>query len=366
MIEPDDLWWNAVKDRDATFDGALFYGVVTTGIYCRPGCPSRRPKRENVRFFADTASARRAGLRACKRCHPDAAVTGNVATRLVVGACDRLSHQDPLPAPAAFATLSGCSDRTLRRAFKDVLGVTPGQYLQALKAQRLRSALRNGALRGGALRGGALRGGARITDALYSAGYGSSGRAYENTARLGMRPSNYASGGAGLRIEYAVRKTAAGWLLAAASANGLCCVRFGESRAALRSTLTEEFPAASLNESSNEWIEALFDFADGLADWRVLPIDVRGTAFQEKVWQALREIPTGQTRTYAQVAQAIGLPSSVRAVANACGTNPVALAVPCHRVVPKAGGIGGYRWGAATKRALLEHEQVRCIGERVI
>ena len=175
MIEPDEVWWNAIRDRDAAFDGALFYGVLTTGVYCRPGCPSRRPKRENVRFFPDAASAQRAGLRACKRCRPDtAATTGDGATRLVVGACDRLSNQDPLPTPSAFATLSGCSDRTLRRAFKDVLGITPGQYLQALKTQRLRGALRNGE---------------RITDALYSAGYGSSGRAYENTARLGMRPS---------------------------------------------------------------------------------------------------------------------------------------------------------------------------------
>ena len=344
MIEPDEMWWNAIRDRDAAFDGALFYGVVTTGVYCRPGCPSRRPKRENVRFFPDAASAQHAGLRACKRCRPDAAAAGDGATRLVVGACDRLANQDPLPTPAAFATLTGCSDRTLRRAFKDVLGITPGQYLQALKTQRLR---------------GALRGGERITDALYSAGYGSSGRAYENTARLGMRPSRYTAGGAGIRIEYAMRETAAGWLLAAASANGLCCVRFGESRAALRSTLAEEFPAASLTEAPNEWTEALFDFADGRADWRVLPIDVRGTAFQEKVWRALRKIPQGQTRSYAQVAQAIGLPSSVRAVANACAANPVALAVPCHRVVPKSGGIGGYRWGVATKQALLERELVK-------
>ena len=342
MIEPDEVWWNAVRDRDAVFDGVLFYGVVTTGVYCRPGCPSRRPNPENVRFYADVTSAQRAGLRACKRCRPDAAAPGNDAARLVIGVCERLSKQDPLPAPAAIAACAGCSDRTLRRVFKDVLGVTPGQYLQALKVRRLR---------------GALRGGQRITDALYSAGYGSSGRAYENTARLGMRPSVYAAGGAGARIEYATRRTSAGWLLAATSADGVCCVRFGDSRAALREILSAEFPAAALNETPNEWIEALFDFADGRSDWRALPIDVRGTAFQEKVWQGLREIPVGETRTYAQVAQAIGLPRSVRAVANACAANPVALAVPCHRVVPKAGGIGGYRWGVETKRKLLTIER---------
>ena len=335
MIEPDEVWWNAIErsrrgvrrrvvlrrrdDRRVLPAGvsepsaqarerALFPGHgerAARGIARVQALPTRTPRRPAT-SPRDSWSAR------------------------AIGSC----NQDPLPTPAAFATLSGCSDRTLRRAFKDVLGITPGQYLQALKTQRLRGALRNGE---------------RITDALYSAGYGSSGRAYENTARLGMRPSSYTAGGAGIRIEYAMRETAAGWLLAAASASGLCCVRFGESRAALRSTLAEEFPAASLIEAPNEWIEALFDFADGRADWRVLPIDVRGTAFQEKVWRALRKIPSGQTRTYAQVAQAIGLPNSVRAVANACAANPVALAVPCHRVVPKAGGIGGYRWGATTQ-----------------
>ncbi|MCX7064149.1 MAG: methylated-DNA--[protein]-cysteine S-methyltransferase [Proteobacteria bacterium] len=342
MIDPDDVWWNAIRDRDAAFDGALFYGVVTTGVYCRPGCPSRRPKRENVRFYPDATSAERAGLRPCKRCRPDNFAAGNDSAQLVIGACIQLISMDPLPKPSAMARLAGVSDRTLRRAFNELLGITPGQYLQALKSQRLRDGLRKGE---------------RVTDAFYSAGFSSSSRAYANTGRLGMQPSAYAAGGAGIRIEFVTRRTQLGWLLAASTERGLCWVRFGETRDALVVLFEEEFSGASRIETANEWIEALFDFADHRSEWRVLPIDVRGTAFQERVWQALREIPPGQVATYSDVAHAIGVPQSVRAVANACGANPVALAVPCHRVVPKSGGIGGYRWGTATKGRLLAIEQ---------
>jgi AraC family transcriptional regulator of adaptative response/methylated-DNA-[protein]-cysteine methyltransferase len=344
MIEPDEVWWNAIRDRDAAFDGALFYGVVTTGVYCRPGCPSRRPKRENVRFYPDAPSAERAGLRPCKRCRPETVAAGSDTAQLVIGACHRLADQDPLPKPSVLATLAGVSDRTLRRAFNELLGVTPGQYLQALKTQRLR---------------GALKKCERVTDAVYSAGFSSSSRAHANAGRLGMQQSDYAAGGAGIRIEFMTRRTQLGWLVVASTERGLCCVRFGESRDALVTLLDTEFPAAARTEKANEWIEALFDFADRRSDWRILPLDIRGTAFQERVWQALREIPSGQVATYSDVAQAIGMPRSVRAVANACAANPVAVAVPCHRVVPKAGGIGGYRWGMQTKRRLLEIEQRR-------
>jgi len=344
MIEPDEVCWNAIRDRDAAFDGALFYGVVTTGVYCRPGCPSRRPKRENVRFYRDATSAERAGLRPCKRCRPETVAADNHTAQLVIGACTQLINKDPMPKPSAMARLAGVSDRTLRRAFNELLGVTPGQYLQALKTQRLRGALRNTE---------------RVTDAVYSAGFSSSSRAYANTGRLGMQPSDYAAGGAGIRIEFVARRTQLGWLLAASTERGLCCVRFGDSRDVLVTLLGNEFPRASRVETANEWIEALFDFADHRSDWRILPVDIRGTVFQERVWQALREIPSGQVATYSEVAHAMGMPRSVRAVANACAANPVALAVPCHRVVPKAGGIGGYRWGTSTKRRLLEIERGR-------
>jgi AraC family transcriptional regulator, regulatory protein of adaptative response / methylated-DNA-[protein]-cysteine methyltransferase len=342
MIEPDEIWWNAIRERDAAFAGALFYGVVTTGIYCRPGCPSRRPNRANVRFFPDANSAERAGLRPCKRCRPETATTGSDAARLVVRCCDALAQLDPLPPPARLARDAGVSERTLRRDFNALLGISPGRYLQALKAQRLRAALRNGE---------------RVTDAVYSAGYGSSGRAYENApGRLGMTPSDYAASGAGVAIDYCVRNTRLGWLLVAATERGLCFARFGSSRRILLEQFKAEFAAATVREAANDWIEALLDFADGQVRWRVLPVDIRGTAFQERVWRALRDIPAGQTRTYADVAAAIGAPKSVRAVANACGANPVAVAVPCHRVLPKAGGVGGYRWGTATKQRLLESE----------
>ena len=342
MIEPSELLWNVIRDRDAAFEGALYYGVVTTGIYCHPGCPSRRPNRENVCFFTDARSAERAGLRPCKRCRPEKMDACSDAARLVINCCNALTQVEVLPKPTELAGDAGVSERTLRRDFKELLGIAPGQYLHALKAGRLRHALRNGE---------------RITDAVYSAGYGSSGRAYENApGRLGMPPSAYAANGAGVTIDYSVRKTQLGWLLVAATERGLCCARFGTSRASLLEELAAEFSAARSRETANAWIEALLDFADSQTQWRMLPVDVRGTAFQELVWRALRDIPAGQTRTYAEVAAAIGAPRSVRAVANACGANPVALAVPCHRVLPKAGGVGGYRWGTKTKQRLLEIE----------
>jgi AraC family transcriptional regulator of adaptative response/methylated-DNA-[protein]-cysteine methyltransferase len=342
-MEPNDVLWQALHNRDAAFEGALFYGVLTTGIYCRPGCPARRPNRENVRFFADAESAERAGLRACKRCRPEAAGPASAAARIVINCCRFLDGADPLPTLAAAAQQMGTSARTLRRDFNTLLGIAPGQYVQALKAQRLR---------------GALRSGARVTDAVYQAGYGSTGRAYENApGRLGMAPSTYALGGTGETIDYGIRNTRLGWLLVAATARGLCCARFGPSRGALLCEFDAEFARAKRCESTNDWVEALFDFADSRCEWRELPLDIRGSAFQERVWRALRAIPAGQTRTYSEVAQAIGAPRSVRAVANACGANPVALAIPCHRVLPRTGGVGGYRWGAATKQQLLAAEQ---------
>ncbi len=342
MIEPNEVLWQALHNRDAAFEGALFYGVLTTGIYCRPGCPARRPNRENVRFFSDTQSAERAGLRACKRCRPEAHSVASDAARIVIDCCNSMAEAQPSRTLAELARDAHVSERTLRRDFKMLLGIAPGQYLQAVKAARLR---------------GALRGGARVTDAVYEAGYGSAGRAYENApGRLGMAPSTYAGAGAGECIDFAIRNTRLGWLLVAATSRGLCCARFGSSRSSLIAGFDAEFARAECRESDNAWIEALFEFADSRAEWRELPVDIRGSAFQERVWRALRDIPAGQTRTYSEVAQAIGAPRSVRAVANACGANPVAIAVPCHRVLPKSGGVGGYRWGAATKKKLLVAE----------
>lgn len=338
----DDVFWNAVAERDMRFDGILYYGVVTTGVYCRPGCPSRRPRRDNVRFFVTPREAELAGLRPCKRCRPDSAEQPVGVAAQVLAAC-RVAMTE---CDATLASVCGAlklSDRTLRRSFNEILGISPTEFLAAARVERLKQSLRRHD---------------RVTDAGYAAGFGSSSRLYERSVeKLGMTPGAYAHGGAGQRVRFAVAETALGWLAVAATDRGLCFARFGTSARALEQELRQTFPQARLDAAEGDaWIRALFEIADAPASWRALPVDIHGTTFQAKVWRALKEIPPGEQRTYAQVAAAIGSPKSTRAVANACAANPVALAVPCHRVVPKSGGTGGYRWGADRKRRLLAAE----------
>ena len=331
-----------MEARDGRLAGVFVYAVRSTGVYCRPGCGARRPLRRNVEFFATPAEAMGAGYRACRRCCPERDRVIDPAVAAVIAVCRRLEHPDPARDLAAMAAGLGWSERHLRRRFSEVVGVPIGSYLRAQQAQRAR---------------GALRTGMPVTDAAFEAGYGSSRAFYEHGAtRLGMTPARYRSGGAGERIGYTSMVTPIGVVVAASTARGVCAVRVGSNEAALVVEIAAEFPKALVERDD----EGLGDVAVILAgavrgddDATVLPVDLQGTAFQVRVWEALRAIPSGQTRSYTEVAADIGVPTAVRAVAGACAANPAALVVPSHRVVRQDGSLGGYRWGTATKQALL-------------
>ena len=341
--------WRAVEARDERLAGVFVYAVRSTGVYCRPGCGARRPLRRNVEFFATAAEAISAGYRACRRCCPERDRVSDPAVAAVIAVCRWLEHPDPDRDLAAMAAGLGWSERHLRRRFSEVVGVPVGSYLRAQRAERVRAALRAGML---------------VTDAAFEAGYGSSRAFYEHGAtRLGMTPARYRSGGAGVRIGYTSMVTPIGVVAAASTARGVCAVRVGPDEAALVAEIAAEFPEALVERDD----DGLGDLAVVLAgavrgddDATVLPADLQGTAFQVRVWEALRAIPAGQTRTYAEVAAEIGAPRAVRAVAGACAANPAALVVPCHRVVRQDGSLGGYRWGVAAKQALLGIEAASC------
>jgi AraC family transcriptional regulator of adaptative response/methylated-DNA-[protein]-cysteine methyltransferase len=323
--------------------------VTSTGIYCRPSCPSRRPRRDRVVFFDAADAARAAGFRACKRCNPDSiAAAADPWVEKIRRACVYLSNVDGHPALATLARRLGGSPYHLQRNFKRLVGVTPREYAEACRLGKVKRQ---------------LRGGRDVTGAIFEAGYASSSRFYERAVpKLGMAPSVYRRGGAGTTIRYAIvatPSTSLGRLLVGATDRGVCAVAMGASDAELAAVLSREYPAATIvNDAGalSEWSRAIVAHLAGRRPRLDLPLDVQATAFQWQVWQALAAIPYGETRTYAEVAAAIGRPRAVRAVARACATNPVALAVPCHRVVPAAGGEGGYRWGAERKKALLARE----------
>jgi AraC family transcriptional regulator of adaptative response/methylated-DNA-[protein]-cysteine methyltransferase len=337
-----DARWLAVQGRDVRADGRFVYAVRSTGIYCRPSCPSRRPRPDRVAFFPTPDAAEQAGFRACRRCDPRA---GQSASAQKV---DRVrlwidSHPDLRPSLARLARVAGVSPWHLQRTFKRLLGVTPAQYARAGRATRLKRELKRGP----------------VTDAIYAAGFGSPSRVYEDGGVLGMTPRAYGTGGRGERIRFTTVTTPLGTLLVAATDRGVCRVALGEEPGQLERDLRDEFPAADVRRDRaglKAAGAALRAAAAGLPVPSPLPLDVRGTAFQRQVWRALRQIPIGKTRTYAEVAREIGRPGAARAVARACATNPVALAVPCHRVVPAAGGEGGYRWGSERKKKLLAEE----------
>jgi AraC family transcriptional regulator, regulatory protein of adaptative response / methylated-DNA-[protein]-cysteine methyltransferase len=336
----EDQAWAAVLARDPAADAELVYAVTTTGVFCRPTCPSRRPDRENVRFFADAGMAASAGFRPCRRCRPtqqhsDAALIASVSARL------RSDRQVTL---RELGRLTGRSPFTLTRMFKRVLGVTPAQYQRQHRAASFRRELAHGA--------------ARVTDAVYDAGFSGPGRAYENT-QLGMAPGAYRAGAPNARIGYATAECALGRILIAATERGLCSVILGASDEYLLGELREQFPAAQIAaEPSLEAVlaQVLTQFTGHPATLD-LPLDLRATGFQMRVWEALRRIPRGETRTYSQLAQAIGSPKAVRAVGRACATNPVAVVVPCHRAIGSSGKLTGYRWGIERKEKLLALEK---------
>ncbi|MGI8684644.1 MAG: bifunctional DNA-binding transcriptional regulator/O6-methylguanine-DNA methyltransferase Ada, partial [Acidimicrobiales bacterium] len=343
--------WGAVVAHDAGADGAFVYAVRSTGVYCRPSCPSRRPLRRNVEFFDAPAEAEAGGYRPCLRCGGQAgsgAPTGRAA-RAVAEACRLLDGADEAPRLSDLARSVGLSPYYLQRSFKRLVGSTPRQYAAASRLERAKAGMRNGS---------------GVTASLFDAGYGSTRAFYEDaTGALGMPPATYRRGGAAQDIAYTTVPSPLGALLVAATEHGVCAVRFVEAgdRAGVEEVLRAEFPAASLTRDDDglrATAARVVEAAGGRgADDLALPLDVRATAFQLRVWRALREIPRGETRSYTEVARSIGQPRAVRAVASACAANPVALVVPCHRVVAAGGGLAGYRWGVERKRALLEAER---------
>jgi AraC family transcriptional regulator of adaptative response/methylated-DNA-[protein]-cysteine methyltransferase len=338
----EERLWQAVETRDTRWDGKFVFAVKSTGVYCRPSCPARRPRREQVRYFAVPDAAERAGFRPCRRCHPredpGVAVVERACRRLEAGADGRL-RLDRL------AGELGVTSQRLARLFRRHLGITPQQYVQARRIEAFRSEVRNGR---------------SIASALYQAGYGSGSRLYERApAELGMTPAAYRRGGAGARIAYSVVKCGLGRLLVAGTERGICMVSLGSSEAGLEAALFLEFPGAEIQRDDDglrSWTRELEARLEGVEPSADLPLDVRATGFQRRVWEELRKIPWGKTRTYGEIARALGQPTAARAVARACATNPAALVIPCHRVVPAGGGAGGYRWGAERKSRLLRTE----------
>jgi AraC family transcriptional regulator of adaptative response/methylated-DNA-[protein]-cysteine methyltransferase len=341
-----DMRWKALAARDAAADGTFVYAVTSTGVYCRPSCPSRRPRADRVRFFDTTTDARQAGFRACKRCKPDTVGLAQPGIEAVRRASIYLAtHADQTVTLDRLARVASMSPHHLQRRFKAIVGLSPREFQSAVRAGRLRASLRDGR---------------DVTTAIYEAGYGSPSRVYEAAPTgKGMSLSSYRRGGAGMKIGFTTFASPIGHVLVAATDNGVCAVKIGDSASVLAQDLRREYPAADIEPEQkprSEWTRAIAKHLRGDGPSLDLPIDVRATAFQWKVWRALQRIPYGETRAYAEVASSIGKPKAVRAVARACATNPVAIVVPCHRVVPSAGGVGGYRWGAQRKEKLLTTE----------
>jgi AraC family transcriptional regulator of adaptative response/methylated-DNA-[protein]-cysteine methyltransferase len=342
-ISNPEQQWTLVLARDFSADGRFVYAVKSTGIFCRPSCPSRRPRRELVEFFPSPVQAQNAGYRPCRRCTP---TERNPQLKRVEAACRYIdANLDTAISLSAVARRAGASPFYFQRMFKRIIGISPRQYQQARRAGKFKSALQSEA---------------SITDAIYQAGYGSSSRAYENiSAQLGMTPSAFRNRGQGAAIRYSILPTDLGKLLVAATARGLCAVRFGATDAALLRELRQELGAAAIardDRALQPLTAQVRELLRGAHNPARIPLDIRGTAFQQQVWDALRRIPRGETRSYSEIAAAIGRPKAVRAVAGACAANPVAVVVPCHRVVQKDGGLAGYRWGAKRKAALLQSE----------
>jgi AraC family transcriptional regulator of adaptative response/methylated-DNA-[protein]-cysteine methyltransferase len=380
----EETYWQAVLNRDSRSDGAFVYAVRSTGIYCNPSCPSRRPQREQVIFFPVPEAAEQAGFRACRRCRPRESTIYELQVELVQRACRYIEENlEDKPTLADLSTHVGMSPYHLQRIFKRIMGITPRQYAEASRLGQLKTKLKEGE---------------SVTMALYNAGYSSSSRLYERApTQLGMTPTTYRRGGQGMHISYTIvdcplllqyptsgstkravpdpsapeevymnipkrsNDFAPGRLLVAATEKGVCAVSLGDSDADLEAALQSEYPAAEIHRDSvdlSQWVNAILKHLNGQQPHLNLPLDVQATAFQWRVWQELRTIPYGSTRSYSEVAQALGSPKAARAVAQACATNPVALVVPCHRVVREDGSLGGYRWGTDRKQHLLAQEAI--------
>jgi AraC family transcriptional regulator, regulatory protein of adaptative response / methylated-DNA-[protein]-cysteine methyltransferase len=344
----EDRYWQAVLAHDGAFDGNFVYAVRSTGIYCRPSCPSRRPRRDQVLFYLDPRAAERAGFRACRRCdNHRSADSGQVS--LVAGALSALeAADDDPPTLAGLSKRLEVSPRRLSRGFKRLTGLTPREYGEAQRLGRLKASLRTSA---------------NVAAAVYDAGFGSSRAVYERApSQLGMTPGAYRRGGEGMRIGYTTVDSPLGRLLIGATERGVCSVCLGDSDGPLQKALRDEYPRAEIVRDGaglDAHVRRLQEHLAGRAPALNLPVDVQATAFQWRVWQALREIPYGETRSYSHIARAVGSPRAIRAVGRACASNPVAVVIPCHRAVRQDGGLGGYRWGIERKQALLDRERIR-------
>jgi AraC family transcriptional regulator of adaptative response/methylated-DNA-[protein]-cysteine methyltransferase len=346
MTDAVDSRWNALRSRDKTADGRFVYAVTTTGVYCRPSCAARPARPENVRFFDTTEAARGAGFRACKRCRPDDVTSDAQQGAMIAGICRWIAEAEEEPSLSDMAARAGLSPYHFHRVFKAHTGLTPKGYAKAHRAERVRRELANGS--------------GSVTEAYYDAGYNSNGRFYaEAGAMLGMTPKRYQKGGADSHIRFAVGQCRLGAILVARSDHGVCAISLGDDPDALVRELQDRFPQAQLTGGDADFEKLVARVVGAVEAPGIggdLPLDIRGTAFQRRVWEALRQIPPGETLTYTEVAERIGEPKAVRAVAGACAANTLAVLIPCHRVVRTDGSLSGYRWGVERKRQLLATE----------
>ncbi|MGB7200851.1 MAG: bifunctional DNA-binding transcriptional regulator/O6-methylguanine-DNA methyltransferase Ada [Pyrinomonadaceae bacterium] len=344
----ENIFWRAMRENDVRFDGVFFVGVKTTGIYCRPTCRARLPKRENVEFHISRESAVKGGFRACKRCKPELEMAVNPKVDTVIKACYLIEKGAPDDVSLQMlGSELGASPTYLQKIFKEIVGISPKQYADEIKMQKFKTRVRRGN---------------DVTNAMYEAGFGSSRGLYEKASeKLGMTPATYKKGGVGMRINFTIIDSKLGRLLIGATEKGICSVTFGDDDKLLADNLFEEYPNAEFNLADDRfktYAKTILSHLNGDQKTLDLPLDLRATVFQMRVWAALRQIPYGETRSYSDVAKEIGNERAVRAVARACATNPVALVTPCHRVIGSNGSLSGYRWGIERKKTLLEAEQL--------